>query len=100
MASFSDQHAVLLETTLKSNNKVLEENRKLQEDIKSRDETHKKLIEGLVSELKQLKEQNTEIAKTGCKKGKKKTTKRVQIPSTCRVSPIYLIAFVLNSSDP
>ena len=94
MANFSDEHAVLLEKTLRSNRKVLEENKRLQEDIKVRDEAHKGLLNELMKEVKHLKEQQSTVRSTKTsnrRRGGSAKKTRVNVPPACRVSSISML---------
>ena len=87
MTSFSDDHAILLENTLPRYRKVLEENRRLQEDIKTRDVEHKGVLNDLMAELKQLKQQSAaERTRSTSRRRVRKKTCSVQVPLVCRVS--------------
>ena len=85
MAEITDDQVVLLERTLQTNKEVIAENKKLQDELKSRDEEHNKVLHDVLKELRELKENrknsgNREQSRLPRKKQK------VQVPPSCRVS--------------
>lgn len=74
----SDQHAVLLEETLR-------ENRVLREQLAERDQQNAKLISQLSSKVDSLCELVVEKEET-TKRKKKSSANRTSIPTSCRVS--------------
>ena len=84
MAGITDDQAVLLERTLQTNKEVIAENKKLQDEIKSRDEKHNKVLHDVLKELQELK-QNRNFGNQGQSRLSRKKDK-VQVPPSCRVS--------------
>ena len=58
MAEITDDHVVFLERTLQTNKGVIAVNKKLQDQLKSRDEEHNKVLRDVhvLKELQELKE--------------------------------------------
>ena len=56
MAEITDDHVILLERTLQTNKDVIAENRKLQDELKSRDEEHNQVLHNVLKDLQELKE--------------------------------------------
>lgn len=81
MAEITDDQAVVLERTLQTNKEVIAEN----DELKSRDEEHNKVLHDVLKELQELKGNrknsgNREQSQLPRKKQK------VQVPPSCRVS--------------
>ena len=55
MASFSDDHVVLLENSVSANNQVLEENRRLREELKARNQEQDRALKAVLDKLKELR---------------------------------------------
>ena len=56
MAEITDDHVILLERTLQTNKDVIAENRKLQDELKLRDEEHNQVLHNVLKDLQELKE--------------------------------------------
>ena len=66
MANLSDEHLILLERTVRGNEQVLEENRRLREQLTERDETHNKVMRDVLGELQQLGQQEKRTSNSRC----------------------------------
>ena len=62
MTEITDDQAILLERTLQTNKEVIAENRKLQDELKSRDEEHNQVLHDVLKELQELKENRKNFA--------------------------------------
>ena len=89
MANLSDEHLILLEHTVRANEQVLEENRRLREQLAERDETHNKVMRDVLGELQQLRQQEKRTSNSRCRRGRKEK-QNIQIPPLCRVSTSQL----------
>ena len=69
MANLSDEHLILLEHTVRANEQVLEENRRLREQLAERDETHNKVMRDVLGELQQLGQQEKRTSNSRCRHG-------------------------------
>ena len=56
MTEITDDQAILLERTLQTNKEVIAENRKLQDELNSRDEENNQVLHDVLKELQELKE--------------------------------------------
>ena len=87
MADFSDDHVVLLERTVQANKDTIAENQKLREELKARDEDHQKVLGEVLKELQNLKESTCSQRLPQ----RRRRSRKVQVPSGCRVSATALI---------
>ena len=88
MAEISDDRVVLLEETLQTNRDVIAENQRLREQLHSRDEENRKVLQDVLKELRDLKEGQRGEMPLGRTTQRRKRQK-VQVPPTCRVSCLY-----------
>ena len=58
MAQFDDEYVVLLEQSIASNKHVVEENRRLRDELKTKEEQNSKVLSEVLKELQQLKEKH------------------------------------------
>ena len=84
MAEITDEQVVLLEKSVQANRDALEENRKLREEIKAREDEHQKVLSDVLKELRELKDsrQRTPERRSRAK------SKKIQVPPGCRVSSV------------
>jgi len=85
MAEITDDQAVLLERTLQTNKEVIAENKKLQDELKSRDEEHNKVLHDVLKELQDLKE-NQKNSENREQSRLARKNQKVQVPPSFRVS--------------
>ena len=89
-AIINDDRVVFLEETLQTNRNVIAENQQLREQLNSMDEEHRKVLQDVLKELRNLKEGKRGELPLG-RAAQRQTRKRqkVQVPPTCRVSRLY-----------
>lgn len=85
MAQFGDEYVVLLEQSIESNKHVVEENKRLREDFKMKEEQNSKVLNEVLKELQQLKEKHGGKERG---RGRSKRTATIKVPSSCRVSTL------------
>ena len=85
MAQFDDEYVVLLEQSIASNKHVVEENRRLRDELKTKEEQNSKVLSEVLKELQQLKEKHGGKER-GRARGKRSTA--IKVPSSCRVSSL------------
>ena len=95
MANFGDDHVVLLEETVQANKDAITENKKLRDELKARDEEHRKVLGEVLKELQNLKDSSQRLPK------RRSRSRKVQVPPGCRVSASALAdTFVYTIDRP
>ena len=83
----TDDRALLLERTLQKNEEMLEENRKLREELKTREQDNNRVLQDVLTQLRTI--QQTSQQNAVGKRGQKKRRTKIQVPTACRVSTVY-----------
>ena len=78
--SLTDQYALLLENSVK-------ESRNLREELSEKDERYSATLAQLNAKIDALTEKVASQSQGAARKGKRKTTAKVEVPRLCRVSP-------------
>lgn len=89
-----DQQVVLMEQSIASSQKLLDENKKLREELEKRDGEHRSALSAVLTAVKELKEnQRGQETNQNRGKGKKRRKQSIPIPPACRVSNILISSY-------
>ena len=90
MAQFGDEYVVLLEQSIESNKHVVEENKRLRDELKTEEEQNSKVLNEVLKELQQLKEKHGGKERGRVERGARGQlrTATIKVPSYCRVSSL------------
>ena len=81
----NEQVLVLLEEIAKANRELNNENRKLREELKTRDEENKRIIRGLENKIDAAVSSPSESGSPPARNSRKRKKSAVRIPAHCRV---------------